>query len=259
MVFEKELNSLGLKEKEAAVYLTCLQLGPAPVQAIARKARVVRATTYVVLESLQKAGLVTHYKDGKKTLYSAEAPRQLMRLLEKEREVIDEKQHDLELILPELQILMKAAGGRPSVRYFSGINGLRAIRQEMVMYSRSGDVWYNYTPTDHLEAVFGKGGELTYTDQRVAKGIHAKTLFSTKSETLKKELLAMKDKYVERRYLPPGLYKSASGMTVYRDRVAIGVFIGKIGGGVIESQVIADTMRSLFDMAWKSAEKIDKE
>ena len=259
MVFEKELNSLGLKEKEAAVYLSCLQLGPAPVQAIARKAQVVRATTYVVLESLEHLGLVTHYKEGKKTLFSAEPPRQLTRLLEKERELIDKKQHDLELILPELQVLIKAVGGRPSVRYFSGIDGLRAIRQEMVMYSRSGDVWYNYTPTDHLEAVFGKGAELTYSDQRVAKGVRAKTLFSTKSETLKKELLELRDKYVERRYLPAKYYKSASGMTIYRDRVAIGIFVGKIGGVIIDSQVIADTMRSLFEMAWKSAEKVDRD
>lgn len=126
------------------------------------------------------------------------------------------------------------------------------------MYCKAGDVWYNYTPTDHLEAVFGRGAELTYTDQRVVKGIRAKTLFSTKSDSLKKELLEMKDKYVERRYLPAKYYNSASGITIYRDRVAIGIFVGKIGGVIIDSQVIADTMRSLFEMAWQSAEKVDR-
>ena len=257
MVFEKELKKLGLKDKEAAVYVACLQLGPSPVQQIARKAKVVRATTYVVLEALENQGLVTHYKEEKRTLYSAEPPRQLTRLLEKEREVIDEKQHDLELMLPELQILMKAAGDRPSVRYFSGIDGLRAIRREMVMYSEAGDVWYSFTPTDHLEAVFGKGGELTYTEQRVAKGIRAKTLFATKSMSLKEDLLSVRDNLVERRFLPARYYRSASGMTIYRDRVAIGVFVGKVGGVIIESQLIADMMRSLFEMAWQSAEIID--
>ena len=133
MVFEKELKKLGLKDKEAAVYVACLQLGPSPVQQIARKAKVVRATTYVVLEALQHQGLVTHFKDEKKTLYSAEPPRQLMRLLEKDREVIDEKQQELEQILPELQILMKAAGGKPSVRFYSGREGIHAMRQEIIM------------------------------------------------------------------------------------------------------------------------------
>src|SRR6185436_5706207 len=105
MIFEAELKKLGLKDKEAAVYLSCLQLGPSPVQPIARKAKVVRATTYVVLESLMNRGLITKYKEGKKTLFSAEPPRQLMRLLEKEREDIQEKQRELEHILPELQVI----------------------------------------------------------------------------------------------------------------------------------------------------------
>ncbi|MBI3251348.1 MAG: TrmB family transcriptional regulator, partial [Candidatus Andersenbacteria bacterium] len=65
MEFIQALKHLGLKDKEAAVYLAALQLGPSPVQNIARRANVVRATTYVILEDLQKKGLVTHYKEGK--------------------------------------------------------------------------------------------------------------------------------------------------------------------------------------------------
>jgi sugar-specific transcriptional regulator TrmB len=255
MVFEKELNSLGLKEKEAAVYLTCLQLGPAPVQAIARKSRVVRATTYVVLESLQKAGLVTHYKDGKKTLYSAEAPRQLMRLLEKEREVIDEKQHDLELILPELQILMKAAGGRPSVRFFSGREGLHAMRQEIIMYSKPGEMIYNFTPADHLNAVFPQDLD-TFVPQRVSKGIMAKTIFTTQSDKIRDLFLSRtynEKRLTETIYVPPERFPGSSGMTVYGDRIAIGTFTGKLMGVIVESKPMADMMHALFDLAWEGA------
>lgn len=260
MVFEKELNSLGLKEKEAAVYLTCLQLGPAPVQAIARKSRVVRATTYVVLESLQKAGLVTHYKDGKKTLYSAEAPRQLMRLLEKEREVIDEKQHDLELILPELQILMKAAGGRPSVRYFSGREGLHAMRQEIIMYSKPGDLIYNFTPADHLNAVFPQDMD-TFVPQRVSKGIRAKTIFTTQSDKIRELFLSRtynEKRLTETAYVPPERFPGSSGMTVYGDRIAIGTFAGKLMGVIVESKTMADMMRALFSLAWEGAASCNK-
>ncbi len=258
MILETELRKLGLKDKEAAVYLACLELGPSPVQNVARKAKVVRATTYVVLEVLMHQGLVTRYKEGKKTMFSAEPPRQLMRLLEKEREDIDDKQHDLEQLLPELQILMKAAGGRPSVRYFAGIEGLRAIRREMVMYSEPGDTWYNFTPMDHLDAVFS-GGELLYTRQRIAKKIKGKTIFSTKSKKLRDEILAKasEDKYSERRYVLPGVFLSNSGMTIFRDRVAIGSFTGKVGGVIIDSSGMADMMKSLYMLAWRGAKKTD--
>ena len=254
MEFIKELKKLGLKDKESSVYLACLELGPSSVQQIARKSKVVRATTYVILESLMQMGLVTKFKEGKKTLFSAEPPRQLMRLLEKQREEIDEKQHELENMLPELQMITKAAEGKPSVRYFEGVEGLRAMRQEMVMYSQPGDEWLNFTPSDHLEAVLGRE-ELPYTRQRIAKGIKGRTIFTTRSEKLRDEILAMKDnKFSERRYVPPELFPSTSGLTIFRDRIAIGSFSGKIGGVVIESASMADMMRRIFYLAWVGSE-----
>jgi len=257
MAFEKELKKLGLKDKEAAVYTACLELGPSPVQQISRKAKVVRATTYVVLESLMEMGLVTKYKDGKKTLFSAEPPRQLTRLLERQRETIDEKQHDLEQLLPELQVIMKSSGGRPSVRYFSGKEGLHAIRQEVVMYCTAGDTIYNFTPADFVNAVFPADDE-TFHKQRAAKRIKAKTVFTTKSGNLKKLLVSKSPNDLnERRFVEPELFSSTSGITVFRDRVAIANFAGKYMGVIIESQSMAETMRNLLDLAWVGAKEVD--
>lgn len=258
MIFEAELKKLGLKDKEASVYLSCLQLGPSPVQRIARKADVVRATTYVVLESLMSQGLVTKYKEGKKTLFSAEPPRMLMRLLEKEREDVDERQRDLETLLPELQVLVKTAKGRPTVRYFDGLEGLRAIRREMLMYSQTGDTWYNFTPRDHLTALFGGAEEDSYYRQRMAKKIKVRTLYSTKSPTQRasvaKRQAAYSDTLSEHRYISARYFPSPSGMTIFRDRIAIGSFIGKLGGVIVESAEMADMMRRLFELAWIGAE-----
>lgn len=253
MVFETELKRLGLKSKEAAVYLACLELGSSPVQNIARKARVVRATTYVVLESLMNRGLVTRYKEGKKTMFSAEPPRQLMRILEKEREGVDERQRDLEQLLPELQVLMKAAGGRPSVRYFQGKEGLHVMRQEIVMYSKPGDMVYNFTPVDHLIAVFPED-ESAYYNQRAARGILSRTIFTTRSKALINKYTSREYSVnSERRYIPPKSFTSTSGMTIYGDRVAIGNFVGKQMGVIIESQPIASMMKNIFELAWQSA------
>jgi sugar-specific transcriptional regulator TrmB len=246
---QKELKKLGLKDKEAAVYLACLELGSSPVQKISRKARVVRATTYVILGALAQKGLVTQFKEGKKTLFSAEPPRQLMRLIEKQEEDIQEEKKELELLLPELQALTKKGEGI-FVRYFEGIEGLKAMRQEMVMYTSPGETWYNFSPMDHLEAVFGRQ-ELLYITQRVAKGIRSKTIFTTKSEKLKQEILSSAiSESAERKFVSPDDFPSASGMTIFRNRIAIGSFTGKIGGVIIESDAIADMQRHLFKLAW---------
>ncbi len=254
MEYIKELKQLGLKDKEASVYVACLELGPSPVQQIARKAKVVRATTYVILEAMMNLGLVTKYKEGKKTLFSAEPPRQLMRLLEKQEEEIEEKKGQLQNLLPELQVIMKSSGGRPTVRYFEGKEGLRAMRQEIVRYTPSGNTIYNFTPSDHLSAVFPED-ELSYYRQRTAKGIQSKTIFTTKSEKIRTHLLSRGQTLnAERRYVSPDLFPSTSGMTIFLDRIAIGNFSGKLSGVVVESEAMADMMKRLFDLAWKSAE-----
>ncbi len=250
MPFLKELKRLGLKDKEAAVYLACLELGPSPVQQISRKANVVRATTYVVLDVLAERGLVAQYKEGKKTLFSAEPPRQLLRLIEKQEEVLREKKHDLEQLLPELQMIVKSTQDRPYVRYYAGKEGLRAIRSEIIMYCQPGDTIYNFTPTDHVYAVFSEPDD-TFVKQRSAKRIKALTLFSAKNPNLRAQLL--REHSQDRRYVPADKFPSSSGLTVFRDRVAIGSFSGHLGGVIIENNSIAETMKHLFMMAWDGA------
>jgi sugar-specific transcriptional regulator TrmB len=257
MEFIQELKKFGLKDKEAAVYLASLELGPAPVQNIARKAKVVRATTYVILEDLMQKGLITHYKEGKKTLFSAEPPLQLNRLLEKQEEEIKRQKEDLTHFLPELQAVIKAEGNRATVRYFEGKEGLRAIRQEIVMYSQPGEILYNFTPIDYIDAIFPENSTLYYK-QRVSRGIQSRTILSTSSEKLKKQIMArMAEDRTDCRFIPPKLFPVGGGMTIFRDRIAMGTYTGKITGLIIENGTLANMMRKLFDLAWVGAETID--
>lgn len=256
MEFVTELKKIGLTDKEAYVYLACLQLGPAPVQLIARKAKVVRATTYVVLEALAKMGLVTQYSQEKKTLFAAEPPRQLLRVLEKQEETVREKERLLESILPELQVLLRSGGERPSVRYYDGKEGLRAIRQEIIMYSKPGSLIFNLTPADHLSAQFPEDHHVYYK-QRVAKRVRSRTIFTTRSPEFKKRLLSPDfARFSERIYVAPEHFPVHSGMTIFEDRVALGSYSGHSGGVIIENRSMADMMRAFFEFAWVGAKQV---
>ena len=50
----KELQDIGLSEKEARVYLAALEIGRATADQLAKHAKIVRPTTYVQLQSLMK-------------------------------------------------------------------------------------------------------------------------------------------------------------------------------------------------------------
>jgi sugar-specific transcriptional regulator TrmB len=70
----KELRHFGLSDKEAAVYLASLNLGPASVQDLSHKSKVNRATTYVVIESLTTQGLMSTFVKDKKRYFALAAP-----------------------------------------------------------------------------------------------------------------------------------------------------------------------------------------
>ena len=126
----KQLQHLGLSDKEASVYMASLELGSDTVQEIAKRAEVKRANTYTVIEKLMSKGLMSSVEKGKKTLYQVEDPKQLLRLVEEQEEDIKKKEQEFKKHLPELETLFDIAEEKPKVRYFEGKEGLIAIRED---------------------------------------------------------------------------------------------------------------------------------
>ena len=92
------LLELGLTDKEAGVYLAMLELGPASVQEIARKSGVNRSTSYLTIEALKERGLASSSTRGKKMLFTAESPSRLAAVLNREREMLEQKKQKLQFI-----------------------------------------------------------------------------------------------------------------------------------------------------------------
>ncbi len=110
--FTKHLTTLGFSEKEAKVYLACLEMGSCSVAAVAEKTGVKRSTVYVMLESLTARGLVQPATNGKKSDVCAIAPTRVLEMLEEEKKAIEHKHGFFSSILPEL---MRATSMSPAV------------------------------------------------------------------------------------------------------------------------------------------------
>src|SRR3989344_4170984 len=113
--FGKTLQQIGLKEKEAAVYLALLSLESSTAYQIAQHCDVKKPTVYVILEELLQKGLVLKIPHAKKALYAA---RDIGEFLEKQKR----KLRAVEAIEPQLQALGGATG--PSVYFFTGLRGI---------------------------------------------------------------------------------------------------------------------------------------
>jgi sugar-specific transcriptional regulator TrmB len=77
-MFEKDLQELGLNDKESAVYLALLSVDNDSVIDLSKKTNINRTTIYPVLESLMTKGLVSEVKMDKKIRFAAEAPERLV-------------------------------------------------------------------------------------------------------------------------------------------------------------------------------------
>ena len=237
MNLEETLIKSGMDEKEAKVYLALLDLGNEKVHEIAKKAGIKRPTAYVILEQLYAKNYVIKTYHNKKAFYSAEKPDILLRSLEQKREL-------LEQALPLLQARMTSSKTKPKIRIYEGKHGIEQVYDEIYTFPSAcffGSVKY-------LSPEFGEETEKLrkiITSQR----IHVRDLLTIDPKDL---AFGFKyaSKYYEARVIPKEFDLFIDG-AVYGDQIAILSIKKDLFAVVIESKEVADTFRSLFELAWK--------
>lgn len=244
---------MGLSEKEAAVYLAAMELGPSVAQDIAKKAKVNRATTYVMIDSLKTRGLMSSFSKGKKKFFSAETPERLMSMVRHQRQELEDRESELGKVMPQLMALFNVEGVKPQVRFLEGIEGLKTIQSE-------------------LDSLKGEGVQILSWDDayefidRVIEDHVQKRMKSFESNrTSFRSIVAVKDdkKFAQVKYpdsikirkVPFDQFPIHGEITIKEDRITFFSYKSSLLAIVIVSQVLADTAKALFELAWVGAEK----
>lgn len=245
---ESQLGRLGFSDKEAKVYIASLELGPTPIQKIAEKSGVKRATTYVMVESLIDRGLMSTFEKGKKTFFTAESPDRLNRILESEKNEVENRRSILEKILPGLLSLGANAEHKPRVQFYEGAEGLKSIHDDVL--ATTDRTLENIVSLDDAATI--EVGDEHVADLREKlenKGVKVRVLYTSKQN--KKLEYPAKLQWQVRR-MPYDLFPLHGELTLYGDKVAAFSYRGKIFGTIIKSKEIAQTVRVLFELAWTS-------
>ena len=243
-MYEQELQNLGLSEKEAKVYTTALELGPDTVQNIAKAADVNRATAYVQIDSLKDKGLMSEFDKGKKTYYVAESPQRLKNFLSAIEKELAVKKTQTDSIIPGLMSLFDGMGERPKVRFFEGMDGARAEREEFL--KTKSKMIYGIIDYDKLFQFYPEQ-QTAYTNLRAKKKIKTKVFYVSKTpvkDANSKEYLR------EAKHIPANKANLEASITIYDDKIAISTYSSNPTSVIIESDRIATTFRSLFEVFW---------
>ena len=250
----KQIEELGLSNKEARVYLANLMLGPAGVQQIADMSGIKRVTTYVILESLVNLGLASQTTKAKKTLFNAEAPENLGRLLQKREQSIHEQKLQLVELLPELAKLKSAPKEVPSVRFYDSAEGIRTVMKTFIAEGKTQGIKkiYGVSNLDQLYEFFPEIEASEANPDRLEAGIASQYLYASKRGSIYKD----KDRGRNRqsRYVPIDKYPLNGDISVVGNRIALLSLSGtRPLGVVIESHELAKAMQGLLELAWEAA------
>src|SRR3989344_2694574 len=89
-MYENALMAAGFDEKQARVYIACLEAGPSKVPEIARQADIKRTTAYGIIDELVSMGLLAASYKGKTKLFKAQDPKIIISLLEERKKKYDD-------------------------------------------------------------------------------------------------------------------------------------------------------------------------
>jgi len=233
---------MGISEKSANTYLAGLALGTTSVQEIARKTGLKRPTVYLHIDELIQQGLFEIVPLNNKQYYRAVDPEVLEQRLKKNLS-------DLQSSMPELLASRANTMGKPQVTMLEGLEGVGRVYEEMKK-ANSWRVWSNltsvYTP---LHEIY-----LGLTEAVKENGIGVREIIAdTKDAKRYSRFIARMcgPTYAAHVATVDGL---ANDTIVYGNVVALfrlhelNLFVVRI-----QDKTIADSMRALFDMAWKSA------
>lgn len=237
------ISTFGLKEKEAMVYLACLKLGQATVGAISEEADIQRTFVYDLLHELGEKGLVSTVEIRGKKTFSALS-------IERFKELQEKKLARLENALPELKALQTLVGDRPKVRFFEGKEGIFAAQQETLEMPRGSEI----LAYANAEGLYQHDPDfaLDYIRQRVKQGIKSRALAANTPETRK--YVEQDQKHLRTtRLVPADRFPFTNEINIWGNKVSIMSMQGELLAVVIESESVAQTQRSIFELAWEGA------
>lgn len=241
------LADLGLAPKEAETYLAMLEIGPSSVQDIAKKAGINRTTTYVMLEGLKRHGLVSTFERGKKTLFSAENPEQLVDILTRQMGSLQTKKSRLEESLPRLLAIFNSTEDKPRVRFLEGESSYQEIVREIGRTRE--EAWELYAVDEPLLEMIRT--TQTHEQRHVEMGrVKGRALISVKPGVV---LPYFNRKNIDVRQMTWEQHPFTGDITIIGNKVYAFVYRGRVVTIVIESKEITDVIRAMYAMAWSCA------
>ncbi|MFW9879858.1 MAG: TrmB family transcriptional regulator [Candidatus Thorarchaeota archaeon] len=241
----KALQTFGLSEKEAKVYLASLELGTATASDISIKSNLPRTLVYDLLERLIELGLVTYVIKNHKKYFSAVNPKELS-------EILEEKQNIIKEALPNLESLYKSPGiKRPLVEVYEGKEGLKTLMNDLLKLGIKELLAYGSSRSFfEVDPFFIEH----WHKERILKKIKIRVMYNETEQT-KERLKKHKESLGLTKYkFLPIKVESPTPTLIYENKLVFLHLVKKEPFAVlIDNEQMANNYRKYFEELWKIA------
>lgn len=238
----KQLELLGISDKESEIYINLLKLKEATVIQLSKTANIKRTSVYHCLDTLIKNGLVGIINKNDKKLYFAENPKESLNSL------LQERKNAVESILPDLKNIYGKGLRQPEIKIYYNINGIKKIFEDVL--SSNEKIARYYASDFSVDELLGQKYLESFVKKRITLQIKSLSLRTFKYKPEREQKSSHAKQLREIKFMPDGLIISPY-MCIYDNKIVV-ISAQEKMGFVIESKAFADAQKMIFDAIWNN-------
>ena len=238
------LGKLGLKREEAKIYLACLRNRAGLfVHEITQISGVKRSTVDLIINRLLSRNFLSSFREGQRRKFMAESPERI--LFDYQREI-----EDFRNVIPMLMRLGTGAG-KTRVTFFEGAKGIRAIYDDILLTARA------LPEKERIVCCFSSGRDVEkiqprfrqqFIDRRIKDHLFVR-MIAVRNDPNETWPSSARDLRVTKMF--DGMkYPFNIEFSIIVDKIMIASAYKPAGAISIQNKVIADSLRSLFNLLW---------
>lgn len=235
------LEHVGFNEKEAAVYHALLELGQGDITDIAKTAGLKRSNIYVLLDKLEKQGYVSTVPGLAIKTYIPTDPVKILHQLQNSTSMFKE-------MLPFIQALYNRPGHKPRINYFEGKKGVLSVYREINRFPKAYFISSMHRLTEYIPEEVEYWMKALNTPAITCNTMH---VLSYSPEDIR-YAKTVESKRQQVRFLPNN-QSIDMDISIYGNKVAITTVGDPFFVVVIESQILFNSMKLIFDIVWNAS------
>ena len=240
------LSRYGLSDTEIRVYLACLELGEASVLTLSKRANTKRPTTYLILEALERQGLVDTYKTKRGLMYRALHPKKIGTALKN-------LQTDFAEILPSMMALHHNKEDKPIIGVYEDYDVYEQLAVEVREYAETGKEVLYFGNSEYFyanKAIMKKWFQTMKHKRTKCREILCGT--GRVQTEYKMQVEKLKNPNYQAKLMQPS-HDVVTEFAVWGNTVIYFSGTGKDLFTIkVESKKLADMQRAIFDQLWQA-------